>query len=181
MMWGCVTTASASPGAMQIRRVDIPPSQPTPMPSAAEPADPALTEPQVAGALKLELPTIDEARAIDAENVADGTQRVDRPPELLAGAVALAVAAAERAKLRDANAEQLAAARLQLDRIAIGKQAERDRLARFREADAAHRAAMVEYRAKVEAARLARERWEADVVACRAGDRSRCGSPVAGN
>ncbi|UZK70566.1 hypothetical protein OKW76_05890 [Sphingomonas sp. S1-29] len=127
--------------------------------------------------LHLDLPTLEEARARDA---AEG--RPADPPGSVAGldvnAAAGAIAAAESARLRTANTEQLAAARRQLDRIATDKRAERDRLARYREAVAAHAAAMADYNAQVDAARVARQLWERDVVACAAGDRTRCGPPA---
>ncbi|UUL84038.1 hypothetical protein [Sphingomonas qomolangmaensis] len=124
--------------------------------------------------LQLELPTIEEARARDAAQ-ARRPEPIESAAKVDAEAVAGAIAAAESARLRTANAEQLAAARRQLDRIATDKRAERDRLARYREAEAAHAATMADYNAQVEAARVARQRWERDVAACAAGNRNRCG------
>lgn len=158
----------------QIRTVEIPPSQPEPIPLVPEPGDPVTPAIDTSEKLHLDLPTLEEARARDAARgrLAGPTGGV---AELDAKVVAGAIAAAESARLRTANTEQLAAARRQLDRIATDKRAERDRLARYREAEAAYAATMADYNAQVEAARVARQRWERDVAACAAGDRNRCG------
>jgi hypothetical protein len=168
-----IASAQLVPG--QIRTIDLPPSQPAP---EASPVDPAPTVAEPAGAesdivsdgLVLDLPTADEAGAEDVEApVAAGAVDGD--------AASTALAAAEAVQLRTANQTQLDAARRQLDAIAADKQAERDRLARYREAQAAHAVTMAEYEAQLAADRAARARWEQDVVACRRGDRTRCAPP----
>lgn len=191
-----VTVTAAVPAAAQIRTVDIPASQPAPMLPApeAEIAEaseifeaPEAPEAEASDGLDLALPTIEEARAIDADaadavDTADAlAQPIGDPAAIDVDAAAQAIAAAEAARLRAANSEQLEAARQQLDRIGADKQAERDRLARYREAEAAHAAMMADYDVRLEAARAARLQWERDVAACRAGDRSRCGPPVVPN
>ncbi|OWK32435.1 hypothetical protein SPMU_07650 [Sphingomonas mucosissima] len=85
-----------------------------------------------------------------------------------------AIAVAEAAKLRAANEAQLSAARAQLEQITAEQRAQQDRMARYREAEAAHVAAMSDYAAQLAASRADRERWEADVAACQAGARRRC-------
>lgn len=180
-----IASAQLVPG--QIRTIDIPPSQPAPEASPVDPApadppavDPAQSEVDsgqreadtVSDGLVLDLPTPDEARAED-------TDAPIAPGQVDGDAASRALAAAEAVQLRTANQAQLEAARRQLDAIAADKQAERDRLARYREAQAAHAATMAEYEAQLAADRAARARWEQDVVACRRGDRTRCAPPPA--
>lgn len=173
--------AQVEPG--RIRTVDIPPSQPEPIapPPEAVAPDPATAEPPVdktSDGLVLDLPSVEEARSFDIDGDSGSIPADMMDAGLDAGATARAIAAIEAIRLREANARQLAAARQQLDRIQAEKQAERDRLARYREASAAHAAAMADYEAQAEAARAARRKWERDVAACQAGDRSRCGPPL---
>jgi hypothetical protein len=165
--------AQLMPG--QIRTIDLPPSEPAPpdAPMVTDPveAPPAeIVPPDEPDGLVLDLPTVEEARASDVPG---------NPAALNIEAAARAMAEAEAAKLRAANAEQLDAARRQLDQIEADKRAERDRLARYREATAAHAATMADYEAQLEAARADRRQWEADVAACRAGRRDRCAPPPA--
>lgn len=168
-----VATAAGQPVPAQIKTIDIPPSQ-SELPPALTPA-PAPPEPAVetSGGLNLVLPTVDEARAIDGKEIGSDTTG-ETTTGVDTDAAGSAMAAIEASRLRRANAEQLAAARRQLDQISADKQAARDRLARYREAEAAHAAAVADYEAQLEASRAARRRWELDVAACQAGQRERC-------
>jgi hypothetical protein len=159
----------------QIRTIDLPPSESAEPAIAVEPveAPPAeIVPPDEPNGLVLDLPTVEEARASDDDAPVDAVT-------LDVEAAARAMAEAEAQQLRAANAEQLDAARRQLDGIEADKRAERDRLARYREAAAAHTATMADYEAQLTAARAARRQWEADVAACRAGRRDRCAPPPA--
>lgn len=161
LLIGSVAPAVAQSGGGQIRTIDIPPSRPEPTQG-----------------LELDLPTYEEAQGEEPGEVA-APAPAPAPDDSVPGAEAIdaaarAIAEAEAAKLRAANADQLATARMQLDQITAQKQAERDRLERYREEQAAHAAAMADYEAQLAASRAARQQWEADVAACQAGDWSRC-------
>lgn len=150
--------ASAQSGPTPMRTIDIPPSR---------------IEPQER--LELDLPESEGVRE------AEGAEPIEAPDETVTIAepdaeqrALEAIAAAEAAKLRNANAAQLSAAQAQLDRITAEQRAQQDRLAKYSEERVAHAAAMSDYEAQLAAARADRERWEADVAACRAGNRLRC-------
>lgn len=151
----CGPGAAAAQVSNPIRVIDIPPSrlEPRPdleleLPSAEEPREAAVAGPAVTPA--------SDIGEVGGEDAMD------------------AIAVAEAAKLRAANEAQLSAARLQLDQITAEQRAQQDRMARYREAESAHVAAMSDYAAQLAASRADRERWEADVAACRGGDRRRC-------
>jgi septal ring factor EnvC (AmiA/AmiB activator) len=141
-----------------MRTIDIPPSR---------------IEPQER--LTLDLPAPDGSPEADAAEPIEAPTVRETAAEPSAEQLAFdAIAAAEAAKLREANAAQLSAAQAQLKQISADQSAQQDRLAEYRQERAAHAAAMSEYEAQLAAARADRERWEADVAACRAGDRLRC-------
>lgn len=150
---------AAQSGLTPMRTIDIPPSR-------IEPQD----------SLTLDLPDPDGALEADAAETIAAPVASDIPEERSAEQLALeAIAAAEAAKLREANAAQLATKQAQLEQINADQRAQQDRMAKYREERAAYAAAMSDYEAQLAAARADRARWEADVAACRAGDRLRCG------
>lgn len=151
--------ASAQSALTPMRTIDIPPSR---------------IEPQES--LTLDLPSPDGAPDADAPGTTAAPVAAAIPEERSAEQLALdAIAAAEAAKLREANAAQLATKQAQLEQITADQRAQQDRLAKYREERAAYAAAMSDYEAQLAAAQADRARWEADVAACRAGDRLRCG------
>lgn len=112
-----------------------------------------------------------EARAAAAERLA--TQRAEAAERLAAEQRAAAEA------LRAANAEALAITAEQTRKILEEKKAAEERLKQFQNEQRAYELAKAQHQASVQAAEAARRKWEADVAACRSGDTTRCGAPVA--